>query len=284
MLISIRHKLTLGIKEMQPRLLLHLLTTPQSGPSQKVLDWSLDLSADAHRVSMLDGFGNSVLFASLTNVAEPLEITLSGTIETLPGNGVLGLPPDEPVPWLYHRVTPTTRAPVSLWGKFRGEVSQPNGQLGVLHNLMARVHELYQAQAAEQTHAMSQESEDGSASQSQKQSTAEKGPVSTREQAEMFIGGARALGIPARFVSGYLTSEAGGPDGGPHGWAEAFVEGLGWIGFDPGLDLCPTERHVRMAVGLDALSASAVRAYPIVGETEIPVEMTEIAVAEGVAQ
>ncbi|WP_322057980.1 transglutaminase family protein [Paraburkholderia sp. J63] len=36
-----------------------------------------------------------------------------------------------------------------------------------------------------------------------------------------------------------------------HAWAEAFVDGLGWVGFDPFLNRCPDERYVRIAVGLD---------------------------------
>ena len=36
-----------------------------------------------------------------------------------------------------------------------------------------------------------------------------------------------------------------------HAWAEAWVEGLGWIGFDAANDICPDENYVRLATGLD---------------------------------
>jgi transglutaminase-like putative cysteine protease len=52
---------------------------------------------------------------------------------------------------------------------------------------------------------------------------------------------------------GVTQQEAG------HAWAEADVEGLGWVGFDPANGICPTEAHVRVAVGLDYLGAAPVR-------------------------
>ncbi|WGS46559.1 transglutaminase family protein [Burkholderia sp. JSH-S8] len=46
-----------------------------------------------------------------------------------------------------------------------------------------------------------------------------------------------------------------------HAWAEAYVEGLGWVGFDPFMNRCPDERYVRIAVGLDARDAQPVTGF-----------------------
>ncbi|RQS74488.1 transglutaminase family protein [Burkholderia sp. Bp8963] len=43
-----------------------------------------------------------------------------------------------------------------------------------------------------------------------------------------------------------------------HAWAEAYVDGLGWVGFDPFMNRCPDERYVRIAVGLDYRDAQPV--------------------------
>lgn len=60
------------------------------------------------------------------------------------------------------------------------------------------------------------------------------GTGSCRDLAALFIEAARHLGVPARFVSGYLRTEGSGPDhGATHAWAEAYVAGHGWTGFDP---------------------------------------------------
>ncbi len=282
MLITIRHKLKIGFDKPAARVLLHLLMTPQTGPSQRIAKWSLAVEGATHEVPLTDGFGNKVLFAALTGVEAPIEITASGIIETRGGNGVLGWPTGEPVPWLYHRMTAATRVPVSVWGKFRGEASQRDGQLGVLHGLMARINEMH---AADQAGGQNQSQSSDSGAQSQLQGEAE-GDAERRSAVaftESFVGAARGLGIPARFVSGYLLSDEAGIESGPHAWAEAYVEGLGWVGFDAMLDMCPTGRHVRVAVGLDAETAAAVRTCPEASTDAIPVETVEIAVAEAAA-
>ena len=44
-----------------------------------------------------------------------------------------------------------------------------------------------------------------------------------------------------------------------HAWAEAYVDDLGWVAFDPANGICATDAHVRVAVGLDYLGAAPVR-------------------------
>ena len=51
-------------------------------------------------------------------------------------------------------------------------------------------------------------------------------------------------------------------------WTEAFVPDLGWVGFDPSIGYCPTDAHVRIAIGLDALGAAPMRGTLIGGGTE----------------
>lgn len=79
--------------------------------------------------------------------------------------------------------------------------------------------------------------------------------VSSRDVAQMFIAVARSLSVPARYVSGYRAEDAA--RSAPHAWAEAHVEGLGWVGFDPSTGLSPDESYVRVAIGLDASTAAA---------------------------
>ncbi len=65
----------------------------------------------------------------------------------------------------------------------------------------------------------------------------------------------RPLGIPARYVSGYLYQGEENRDrsevGASHAWIEAWLPELGWIGFDPTNDLVVETRHVAVAVGRD---------------------------------
>jgi transglutaminase-like putative cysteine protease len=85
----------------------------------------------------------------------------------------------------------------------------------------------------------------------------------------IFIAAARCLGIPARYVSGYLYrsdgvvhQEAG------HAWAEAKLDNLGWVGFDAANGISVSDAHVRVAIGLDYLGAAPVRGSRIGGGSE----------------
>ena len=63
----------------------------------------------------------------------------------------------------------------------------------------------------------------------------------------------RRRGIPGRYVSGYLFHGSGdtSADGATHAWVEAFLPGLGWVGFDPTNNVIAGTRHIRVAIGRD---------------------------------
>jgi transglutaminase-like putative cysteine protease len=76
-----------------------------------------------------------------------------------------------------------------------------------------------------------------------------------QDLAHIMIALARRVGIPCRYVSGYLSPRPEGRDrsieGATHAWAEAFVPTIGWVGFDPTNDVLAGDRHIRVAVGRD---------------------------------
>jgi transglutaminase-like putative cysteine protease len=73
--------------------------------------------------------------------------------------------------------------------------------------------------------------------------------------AHVLIALVRRLGIPCRYVSGYLFQQgdaaARSVDGATHAWVEAWLPGLEWVGFDPTHNIATGERHIRVAVGRD---------------------------------
>ena len=73
--------------------------------------------------------------------------------------------------------------------------------------------------------------------------------------AHIFIALARRLGIPTRYVSGYLFHDPSRTDrsgeGATHAWVESLIPGIGWVGLDPTNDLVAGERHIRVAIGRD---------------------------------
>lgn len=73
--------------------------------------------------------------------------------------------------------------------------------------------------------------------------------------AHIMLALVRPLGIPARYISGYLFHGEESHDrsaaGATHAWIEAWLPDLGWIGFDPTNNRIAEERHIRAAVGRD---------------------------------
>lgn len=90
---------------------------------------------------------------------------------------------------------------------------------------------------------------------------------SCRDVTVLFMEVCRAIGLASRFVSGYqsgdLESALGQPDFHLHAWAEVYLPGAGWRGYDPTHGLAVSDRHV-------ALVASAVASYaaPVTGTVQ----------------
>jgi transglutaminase-like putative cysteine protease len=81
-----------------------------------------------------------------------------------------------------------------------------------------------------------------------------------QDHAHALIACAHAHDIPARYVSGYLFTDADGKaHEAAHAWAELMVPGLGWVGFDPANRCCPDARYIRLGSGFDAKSAAPIR-------------------------
>ena len=71
----------------------------------------------------------------------------------------------------------------------------------------------------------------------------------------------RLVGIPARYVSGYICPNRDGMrgEGATHAWAEAYLPGYGWLGIDPTNNCIANEMHVRLAVGRNFSDCSPVK-------------------------
>lgn len=76
--------------------------------------------------------------------------------------------------------------------------------------------------------------------------------------AHVLIGVCRAIGIPARYVSGYIVNSARG-SGASHAWVEAFTPTHGWRGFDATNNLVASTQHVKIATGRDYRDVSPTR-------------------------
>lgn len=89
----------------------------------------------------------------------------------------------------------------------------------------------------------------------------------------------RGLGIPCRYVSGYLYHEDKcrdrSPAGATHAWVEAYLGETGWVEFDPTNNLLGCERHIRVAVGRDYADVPPTRGvHRGEAESELTVRVT----------
>jgi hypothetical protein len=232
----------------------HLLLTPLATPQQKVERWSIEMPGFAEAPTFRDGYGNKAHLVSQVKPEGPIVVTVSGAVETIDKAGVIGRLEYDPMPALFRRPTEATRPEPAL---IEGLKDGPD-RIALFHELMDRVH----GRAAEQS-----QTQDG---QSQSQ-----GAPNPPDASHALVGAVRALGIPARYVTGYLLGDD--EVASVHAWAELWDENLGWIGFDPLLNLCPIENHIRLASGLDATATMPIRSSPVWGE--MPVETVEIVAA-----
>jgi transglutaminase-like putative cysteine protease len=84
---------------------------------------------------------------------------------------------------------------------------------------------------------------------------------SCRDLAVLFCDVCRVMGIAARFVSGYECASADRPDSYLHAWAEVYLPGIGWRGYDPSRGLAVSNGHVAVAAGFDHDLASPVAGW-----------------------
>lgn len=250
MRFTLTHTLTYNLPG-SGRAVSHLLLTAPTTPQQTVERWSIDMPGFGEAAVFRDGFGNRAHMVSQSKHSDPMVVTASGVVVTTDKAGVLGRMEFDPPPALYRRPSELAKADPALI-----EGLAPGSRIATLHELMERVHER-------------REATQGQSEAGQQQSFGSDDPV---ELSHAFIGAARALGVPTRYVTGYLHDDGAATF---HAWAEAWDDGLGWIGFDPLLNLCPVDNHIRLASGLDAIGTMPIRTVPI--WTEMPVETVEIA-------
>jgi transglutaminase-like putative cysteine protease len=87
------------------------------------------------------------------------------------------------------------------------------------------------------------------------------GEGSCRDLAVLFCDVCRVMGVAARFVSGFECASAGLPNADLHAWAEVYLPGIGWRGYDPARGLAVANGHVAVAAGFDHDLASPVAGW-----------------------
>lgn len=270
MRLTVRH--TTRYKYDQPLVnaMQQLRLTPADTPTQKIINWSIEASGIERATVYKDAFDNTVHMISSAGPVENVEISATGTVETQETNGVLG---DErgasAAPLIYTRVTPLTEANTAI-NKLAALIEKPD-EISGFHALMHAIREKvdYKVGVTE-THASAI-------------SALAAGEGVCQDHAHIFIAAARSIGIPARYVSGYLLLEEEQASEAHHAWAEVKIKGLGWVGFDVSNGICPTDHYIRLTAGLDSRSAAPIRGIRFGGQEEnlqVEVDVVQAAVQQ----
>lgn len=247
MRIRITHETTYRYSDPVKSAIQLLRLTPRGHDGQTVLSWAIDADSGARLIRREDWYGNiaHTLFAG--GPIDEITLRVAGEIETTDTGGVVRGGVERFPEMFYLRETPLTRQDAGL-RDFAMETA------GGLSNPLEQGHALMRA-----IHARLRFETDATNSGTTAAEAFGAGHGVCQDFTHIFLASARTLGMPARYVSGYLhrpeqvVQEAG------HAWAEAHVEGLGWVSFDPANAVSTTDHYVRIAVGLDYLDAAPVR-------------------------
>jgi transglutaminase-like putative cysteine protease len=224
--------------------------TPKPAAGQRIVSWRID--GPGKRSEWVDGHGNQVTTFSAAYRHDSVEITVHGVYEH---SGT--------EQWLRYVETPTLPAPFWLRnvGLARHDASfdqvieglaeraaDPAQRVAVLHEVMERIGKRIAYKTGVST-------VDTTAVEA-----LARGAGVAQDEAHVFIACCRRLGVPARYVSGYLRNDDPKLHVGrtSHSWAEAWIPGLEWVGFDPANNISPHGDSLRVAVGLDYHDAAPV--------------------------
>jgi transglutaminase-like putative cysteine protease len=220
---------------------LHL--TPRRDLSQRALSWSI--AAPGRRLEQIDAYGN---IAHLLTIEEPhreISIVVRGVVETADTDARLDDGPLSPLAYL---------APTQLTLPNEHIKAFASATLAHISDPKERVQALAEAVLGAVRYKSGTSDVQDSAAVAFKS-----GEGVCQDHAHVFIAAARAVGMPARYVSGYLyTGDAS--DAASHAWVDAWLgPEIGWQSMDVTHTRPAVRTYCRLAVGRDYLDAAPVR-------------------------
>jgi hypothetical protein len=229
-----------------------MLLRPRESHGLRILSSTLAITPDANLRWHRDALDNSVAIASFSGECSYLRIESRVVVEQQSGDSPLDfLLADFAVmyPFGYHDAEAAILSPflTSIWPDDRAHLESWLAGLGLqagaietfvlLDRMNRTIHESFR-------YAMREEFGVQSPAQ-----TLTLGAGSCRDFATLLMEACRHLGLASRFVSGYLhVASDGSVPGATHAWAEVYLPGAGWRGFDPTLGTLAGADHIAVAV------------------------------------
>jgi transglutaminase-like putative cysteine protease len=269
--LVIAHSTTYRYDAPVPYGLLELRLHPRTMPGQSVVSWQVTVEGGSRQVMFDDEYANRVELISLTAGATETTVTARGEVETVDTAGIVARHLGHAPLWLFLRSTELTASGTAVQHLCR-DLDDEDDTISRLHGLSRRIRELVRYETGRTD--VESNAEDVLAA----------GHGVCQDHSHVFISAARRLGFPARYVSGYLSMDHAVQQDASHAWADVWVDGIGWVGFDVSNGISPDERYVRLATGLDYRSAAPVSGVRYgVGEGSLEVDL-QVTAREGTGQ
>lgn len=250
MLLNIEHHTRYAYSEFVNYTIQQLRLTPQNGFGQHVKHWEIKVNGDVYETQ--DTYGNRLHTLVINAPHQEIVIVASGEVET----GVEEFSQHQTLPIVtYLRDTFLTSSSESIRRFAAPYQKEPSAQLlaleEMMHALLVKVQYIKGATQVTTSAAEAFELAQGVC----------------QDHAHIFIACCRSIGLPARYVSGYLFTQDGSLMQ-THAWADVYLANEGWQSFDVSNGCKAAQTHVRLAVGLDYRSASPVAGMRSGGGTE----------------
>jgi transglutaminase-like putative cysteine protease len=247
MRIRIAHETTYRYSEPVKSAVQILRLTPRGHEGQTVLSWGIDTDCEARLIRREDWYGNTIHNLFVSGPVDHISLKVTGEVETTDTAGLLKGGVERFPCEFFLRETPLTRPDATIRDFAQIVAGRLNNPLDQAHALSHAINERLRFDT-EATSSATAASEAFIA-----------GHGVCQDFAHVFLASARHLGLPARYVSGYLHRPDALDQEASHAWAEAHIPDLGWVSIDPANAVSATEHYVRLAIGLDYLDAAPVR-------------------------
>ncbi|MBY4892526.1 transglutaminase family protein [Rhodobacteraceae bacterium N5(2021)] len=252
MQLTISHTTTYQFDEPAHYGLQQLRLTPPSYPGlQTVQNWNMKVTGGRVETTFRDQHQNHVALVSFDDGAHEIRVLCEGQVTVEDTAGVVG--PHivgknghfAPL-WYFQRTTALTTAGPLVLALLDGLAEEMPDDLPRLHALSARILDAVPYTIG------------ATGAETNAEGAVAAGGGVCQDHAHIFITAARAMGYPARYISGYLMMSDRIHQDASHAWAEAHVPGIGWVGFDVSNGYSPDPRYVRVASGLDYSEAAPI--------------------------
>ncbi|MFB0610856.1 transglutaminase family protein [Aurantiacibacter poecillastricola] len=246
MRLNIRHTTRYRFASPVAHGIQRLRLTPKETQGQRILEWKMEFEGAYEQLTYDDQNFNHVTLAAVEEGTREVVVSCSGKVDTQDHAGVIGQHAGHLPLWAFLSQTELTRPGPKIKALIADVERSEEGMVGTLHNLSDVIRE--KVKYGTGSTGVSTTGEEA----------VEEGMGVCQDHAHIFIAAARSLDIPARYVSGYLMMNDRVEQEASHAWAEAYVQNLGWVGFDISNGISPDPRYVRVATGRDYSDAAPI--------------------------